>query len=34
MGWVERGLQGYFKTLVGTEFFYYGGSTLNHIKHI
>lgn len=34
MGWVERGLQGHFKALVGPEFFYYGGFTLHHIKHI
>lgn len=33
-GMGRRGLQGYFKTLVGTEFFCYGGSTLNHMKHI
>lgn len=30
-GMGRRGLQGYFKTLVDTEFFYFGGSTLSHI---
>ena len=34
MRWVEKGLQGHFKTLVGTEFFYYGASTRHHIKLI